>query len=769
MKRCLSLVVTLLFAVPALAQTVNYGGVSGAAPPLSISGATNNQCLIWSSTALPAGAWINGACSTGGLAAIAADSILSNNTGSSAAPVANTSLPAGVTASNGSTILDATNTTPLSNKTVSAASNHIPGFVINVIDPSYGANPNGIADSTAAIALAIAAIPSTGATLLFPPGNYLISGSNALPSNTHVRCEGATITAAPYASWSGGAVGPAFWQTTGTNFEVSGCNFVFPNTIAGFGSGSPHTLQFAGVSHVFVHDNFFNGSNDSVANIGSTDVWVTNNSSINMVDGCYDNWGGFTDTHINFNYCSIKNTAASGADGISFTGINTDSSAANSIGFEALGNTIHLAINNGAQCVAVNGYNGGGSDNRGVVANNRCVLGSGVSAWGYLVMYTASNIDIHDNYCEGDGVTVGAYSCAAAYTPATNVLIHHNIAYKWWSTTANSIFSNTAVGGTLEANEAYTSLIGTGAGTAVTAANMLGYTAASTLIAGNDVGSGAYNFATLVSAKAGLNITYPTAAASTNGLSTTIQGQTGGSGSSVGGSITLAPGSFSGANDNGYVTVLPQGAAGNTELILNTTSTSTGSQGELVFQDNGTEQWHLGMYQGSPNQLYLYDTVNSRNVWVANAAGALILQPTSGLVEIPTIASDATHTDASVCVDTTSHALYYGSGTIGICLGTSSERFKHGIEPLDVGLKQIEALTPVSYYLNADHGDPDHQLYGFTAEGVAPVLPTLVGLDSEGKPNTADYVGLIPVLVKAMQEQQAEIKVLKRQLRRRIH
>ncbi len=135
---------------------------------------------------------------------------------------------------------------------------------------------------------------------------------------------------------------------------------------------------------------------------------------------------------------------------------------------------------------------------------------------------------------------------------------------------------------------------------------------------------------------------------------------------------------------------------------------------------------------------------------------------TSGnLVSLPQIGSDAAHTDSTVCQDTTTHALYSGSGAAGICLGTSSERFKHGIAPLAVGLSEIMRLQPVRYYLNPDHGDSEHLLYGFTAEQGGRALPDLMGRDSEGRPNTFDYLGVVPVLVHAIQEQQAEIEALK--------
>ncbi len=138
-------------------------------------------------------------------------------------------------------------------------------------------------------------------------------------------------------------------------------------------------------------------------------------------------------------------------------------------------------------------------------------------------------------------------------------------------------------------------------------------------------------------------------------------------------------------------------------------------------------------------------------------------------VAVPTIAADTAHTDATICEDTTSHVLYSGSGTIGICLGTSSERYKHGLKPLDVGLPQIMALRPVRGFYNADHGDPTKVYYWVTAEDANKSLPALVGLDTKGRPNSMDLVGLIPVLVRAMQDQQREIEALKAQLHHTRH
>lgn len=70
------------------------------------------------------------------------------------------------------------------------------------------------------------------------------------------------------------------------------------------------------------------------------------------------------------------------------------------------------------------------------------------------------------------------------------------------------------------------------------------------------------------------------------------------------------------------------------------------------------------------------------------------------------------------------------------------------------------ALKPKTYFLNADRGDPTKMYYGFIAEDVVSVLPKIVGLDAQNRPNSVDYVSLIPVLVNAAHEQQREIDYL---------
>jgi hypothetical protein len=150
---------------------------------------------------------------------------------------------------------------------------------------------------------------------------------------------------------------------------------------------------------------------------------------------------------------------------------------------------------------------------------------------------------------------------------------------------------------------------------------------------------------------------------------------------------------------------------------------------------------------------------------VNNGSKGTLASLTATTALFTTLASDATHTDNTVCADTGTGLLYKGSGTAGICLGTSSARFKDGIAPLVAGLEQINNLDAITYKYKPGYGDSGETIkYGFTAEQVYQVLPDLVGLDNEGKPNSIDWAGIVPVLVKAIQEQQKEIEVLKKKV-----
>ena len=127
----------------------------------------------------------------------------------------------------------------------------------------------------------------------------------------------------------------------------------------------------------------------------------------------------------------------------------------------------------------------------------------------------------------------------------------------------------------------------------------------------------------------------------------------------------------------------------------------------------------------------------------------------------------------------------------GFLMGSDS-RFKHDIKPLDGGLSAISRLNTVSYKLNphftADGKQFDDDMasdptgkaakdaeffkrfydelaaqperYGFIAQQVEQVMPELIHTDKAGY-KYVDYIGIIPLLVNAVQELQAELAAVR--------
>lgn len=213
------------------------------------------------------------------------------------------------------------------------------------------------------------------------------------------------------------------------------------------------------------------------------------------------------------------------------------------------------------------------------------------------------------------------------------------------------------------------------------------------------------------------------------------------------GSITVPSGTFNGQiigrGDNGQVLSATNGANSDLSIAIATGVTSIGSSvGAIQIKPSGT----------------LVGNFTSTGLAVTGTLSA------TGAVTFSGLSSDAATNDSTACVTTSTGVITKGSGTLGICLGTSSERYKTQLVPLDAGLTEVMALRPVSYHLDKDHGDPGKMLYGFTAEQGGKVLPQLMGLDTDGRPNTFDYLGIVPVLVKAIQEQQVQINRLKKEV-----
>jgi hypothetical protein len=107
-----------------------------------------------------------------------------------------------------------------------------------------------------------------------------------------------------------------------------------------------------------------------------------------------------------------------------------------------------------------------------------------------------------------------------------------------------------------------------------------------------------------------------------------------------------------------------------------------------------------------------------------------------------------------------------GVGTIagaftvgGILTENSSLRYKYNVKPLGSGLDIINKLQGVSYIKNKDVTKSTE--IGLIAEDVWKIVPDVVKVDGEGRPDSISYGRLVPILIEAVKELSKEIKELK--------
>ena len=107
----------------------------------------------------------------------------------------------------------------------------------------------------------------------------------------------------------------------------------------------------------------------------------------------------------------------------------------------------------------------------------------------------------------------------------------------------------------------------------------------------------------------------------------------------------------------------------------------------------------------------------------------------------------------------------YCNGTTWV--NASDARLKRDIQPMSkYGLSTVMQLKPVSYFYKADK--TNHPEVGFIAQEVQKIVPEVVsgteGDITKGETLGLSYGNLVPVLTKAIQEQQATIEALQKQI-----
>lgn len=186
---------------------------------------------------------------------------------------------------------------------------------------------------------------------------------------------------------------------------------------------------------------------------------------------------------------------------------------------------------------------------------------------------------------------------------------------------------------------------------------------------------------------------------------------------------------------------------------------NSGGTADVVIYEGGANA--LGVKLGTANIFNITKNDNSSIIDYGATTAGDTLTFTPNLLYWAGSTTDSGATDASVCRRTSNGQLLTGTGTLGICLGTSSARFKHDIAPMGAGLDELVRLAPKNFFYNEDVGDGGkRQQYGFLAEDVVKVLPGVTAPDENGEPQSVDMLAMVPILVKAVQELNATIKKL---------
>jgi hypothetical protein len=144
--------------------------------------------------------------------------------------------------------------------------------------------------------------------------------------------------------------------------------------------------------------------------------------------------------------------------------------------------------------------------------------------------------------------------------------------------------------------------------------------------------------------------------------------------------------------------------------------------------------------------------VSAQLTGVAGAAGAaLFASAPAGSV------AGSFSGKVNISGDTTITGKLTVTGTInGVVVGSSDARLKEDVKDARYGLAELMQLRPVSFKWK-DKRSPDLQR-GFIAQELQQVFPELVSTDTESGMLQVNYLGLLPVAIKAIRDQQEVIR-----------
>jgi hypothetical protein len=183
----------------------------------------------------------------------------------------------------------------------------------------------------------------------------------------------------------------------------------------------------------------------------------------------------------------------------------------------------------------------------------------------------------------------------------------------------------------------------------------------------------------------------------------------------------------------------------------------SGNRAEFHFTDNITSDAFLSFLPSA--------TIASRYLEISlnGAAGGLAIDG-NGKVGILTVSpSQVLHVVGNARITAVGAGTFSNNLNITsdgtLTTATSDEKFKYNIRPLNYGLETLLQLKPVNFqWIEGEEED-----LGFIAQDVAEIIPEAVNTNWNSD-LLFRYESLIPILTKAIQEQQALIKALEQRI-----
>lgn len=224
-----------------------------------------------------------------------------------------------------------------------------------------------------------------------------------------------------------------------------------------------------------------------------------------------------------------------------------------------------------------------------------------------------------------------------------------------------------------------------------------------------------------------------------------------------------------GNNTNGTTTLMTLAYNGN---LQNQGGLSTGGNLELFQQGTGDRaafiDFHSSITPGD-NNARIIKNVGQNGVLAINNSGtgdlrldvqnagqagiSLAIDGDDGFVGINRL-------NPAERLDVDGNGLFSGTVTSSAGLLTSDARLKKDIVTIENSIATLQQLNPVFYSKkqSIDSNDYSRKEYGFIAQELQKVLPELVVQTTrEDKVLAVDYNSLIPILTKAIQEQQIQL------------